>query len=209
VGGRKSGGALFILSASGGGIVHIVPIRQFYIMLVPQTFKFQASGRMVDFPRWLHFFTALWVFSYVLSAQSSVPARILIYSATADYRHDSIPTAIQALKAQGPSINVVFDNSEDQSIFNDQGLAVYDALLFLDNTGEGDCLPFGMKIQWYLHCKVLNDTGKAALQKYLDLGGGFIAIHAASDCLRNTTFYGNEVGTFSFLSLRAVFNLFI
>jgi hypothetical protein len=78
-------------------------------------------------------------FPHVLSQQPSplVPARILIYSATADYRHDSIPTAIQALKDKGSSINVVFDNSEDKTLFTDQGLAVYDALLFLDNTGEG------------------------------------------------------------------------
>lgn len=41
---------------------------------------------------------------------------------------------------------------------------------------------------------VLDDDGKAALQKYLNLGGNFVAIHSASDCLRNTTFYGQEVG---------------
>jgi hypothetical protein len=41
---------------------------------------------------------------------------------------------------------------------------------------------------------VLDDSGKAALQNYLDLGGLFIAVHAASDGLRNTTFYGREVG---------------
>jgi len=41
---------------------------------------------------------------------------------------------------------------------------------------------------------VLGATGKAALQRYFDLGGNIVAIHSASDCLRNTTFYGNEVG---------------
>ena len=41
---------------------------------------------------------------------------------------------------------------------------------------------------------VLDATGKAALQRYFDLGGNFVAIHSASDCLRNTTFYGREVG---------------
>jgi hypothetical protein len=89
--------------------------------------------------RWSKFLVGLLAFPQVLSQQPSppVPARILIYSATADYRHDSIPTAIQALKDKASSINVVFDNSEDKTLFTDQGLAVYDALLFLDNTGEG------------------------------------------------------------------------
>ena len=41
---------------------------------------------------------------------------------------------------------------------------------------------------------MLDDGGKAALQKYLDLGGNFVAIHSASDALVNTTFFVNEVG---------------
>lgn len=41
---------------------------------------------------------------------------------------------------------------------------------------------------------VLDDGGKAALQKYLNNGGNFVAVHSASDSLVNTTFYGREVG---------------
>ncbi|KAI0671930.1 trehalose utilization-domain-containing protein [Trametes maxima] len=110
------------------------------------------------------------------SAQSSV-ARILIYSATRDFRHDSIPTAVDALVAQGPAADINFDHTEDQGWFTDDRLQQYDALLFLSNTGE-----------------VLDDTGKAAFQKYLDLGGNFIGIHSSSDCLRNTTFFQMELG---------------
>jgi hypothetical protein len=52
-----------------------------------------------------------------------------------------------------------------------------------------------MCISWLLTVViVLDEAGKTAFQKYLDLGGNFIGIHAASDCLRNTTFYGNEMG---------------
>ncbi|KAH9068157.1 class I glutamine amidotransferase-like protein [Lactarius deliciosus] len=108
------------------------------------------------------------------------PARGLIYSATADFRHDSIPTARDALVARGPSIDVQFDATEDSTRFTDAGLASYDLLVFLMNTGE----------------VVLDEGGKAALQQYLDLGGNFVGIHSASDCLRNTTFYGREVGAF-------------
>ena len=71
-------------------------------------------------------------------AQSSFPAsKGLIYSATADFRHDSIPTAIQAMKTQGPTYNIQFDQTEDMTWFTDDRLAQYDVLVFLDNTGQG------------------------------------------------------------------------
>jgi hypothetical protein len=130
----------------------------------------------------------------------SSPARGLIYSATADYRHDSIPVARDAITARGQSINVQFDATEDETRFTDADLASYDVLIFLMNTGEGSAL---LLAQWLSSSSsppeadtgaVLDATGKAALQRYFDLGGNFVAIHSASDCLRNTTFYGREVG---------------
>lgn len=71
------------------------------------------------------------------SYAQALPAKILIYSATRGFRHDSIPTAIAALKANSSSINVQFDNTEDQAQFSDDNLAKYDAVLFLSTTGEG------------------------------------------------------------------------
>ena len=70
-------------------------------------------------------------------AQQTNVARILIYSATADFRHDSIPTAVDALVQLGPHSNIAFDHTEDKT-FTDDTLAQYDALLFLSNTGEGE-----------------------------------------------------------------------
>ncbi|KAF8969254.1 class I glutamine amidotransferase-like protein [Flammula alnicola] len=105
-------------------------------------------------------------------------ARILIYSATKGFRHDSIPTAIAALKAKEDSINATFDNTEDPSQFTDTILSNYDALVFLSTTGE-----------------VLDTAGKAAFQNYLNLGGTFVGIHSSSDTLRNTTFYTRELGS--------------
>ncbi|TBU55596.1 class I glutamine amidotransferase-like protein [Dichomitus squalens] len=112
-----------------------------------------------------------------IMAQQTNAARVLIYSATADFRHDSIPTAVDALVQHGPGTDISFDHTEDKTWFTDDTLAQYDAVLFLMNTGE-----------------VLDDSGKTALRKYLDFGGNFVAIHAASDALRNTTWYQNEVG---------------
>ncbi len=78
------------------------------------------------------------------AAQASV-ARILIYSATREFRHDSIPTAVDALVAEGPAANITFDHTEDQTWFTDDRLQQYDALLFLSNSGEGEPLGFASR----------------------------------------------------------------
>ncbi|KAF9046839.1 class I glutamine amidotransferase-like protein [Hymenopellis radicata] len=107
-------------------------------------------------------------------------AKILVYTRTLNFRHDSIPTAVEALKARSSSIDVEIDNTEDQNMFNDETLSAYDAVLFLSTTGDG----------------MLDDAGKTAFQKYLNLGGNFIGIHAASDTLNTTAFYGQELGAY-------------
>ncbi|KIJ14284.1 hypothetical protein PAXINDRAFT_79565 [Paxillus involutus ATCC 200175] len=108
-----------------------------------------------------------------------MPPRLLVYSATAGYRHDSIEPSIEALKAKASSINVEFDFTEDKSRFTDVNLAKYDAILFLNNSGI-----------------ILDDTGKAALQKYLNLGGNTIGVHCVSDALRDTPFFGKQIGAY-------------
>ena len=51
---------------------------------------------------------------------------------------------------------------------------------------------------------VLDDAGKTALRRYLDLGGNFVAIHSASDALRNTTWFIHEVGECTSRDAKAV-----
>ncbi|KAK0193674.1 glycosyl-hydrolase [Armillaria mellea] len=106
-------------------------------------------------------------------------ARALVYTATAGFRHDSIPTALQALQARGSAVNLDFQNTEDKSVFTDQGMEGYDVVIFLSTTGE-----------------VLDDTGKTAFQNYLNNGGNFVGIHSASDTLNTTAFYGKELGAY-------------
>ncbi|EJD06747.1 class I glutamine amidotransferase-like protein [Fomitiporia mediterranea MF3/22] len=116
-------------------------------------------------------------------AQQKSTARILLYTATADFRHDSIPTAIRALQNQsesaGGKFNVQFDSTEDRTKFTEDNLAGYDAIMFVSTTGE-----------------ILDESGKTAFRNYLDKGGNFIAVHSASDSLRNDSWYGEEVGAF-------------
>ncbi|KAJ7510372.1 class I glutamine amidotransferase-like protein [Mycena galericulata] len=137
--------------------------------------------------------SALWfLLSYAWTVHSLAPARVLLYTATKGYRHDSIPTAIDALKQMGSSINLAFDNTEDETQFTDGNLANYDAIMFISTTGEGTyTLHFETVVS-----PVLDDSGKTAFQNYLNLGGNFVGVHAASDSLVNTTFYGQELGAY-------------
>ncbi|KAI5454176.1 hypothetical protein NCC49_004241 [Naganishia albida] len=103
--------------------------------------------------------------------------RVLVYTATEGYRHDSIPTAIEVLGQQGPNYNVSFDFTEDRSRFTQDNLANYDGIMFVSTSEE-----------------VLDDTGKSAFQDWLQKGGVFIGAHSANACLYNSPFFNATVG---------------
>ncbi|KAG2017848.1 glycosyl-hydrolase [Coprinopsis cinerea AmutBmut pab1-1] len=122
-------------------------------------------------------FALFLLFSTLGAGQQQHIARVLVYSATTGFRHDSIPTAIEALEANAESINSIFESTEDRGRFTDEYLSEFDAVVFLSTTGD-----------------VLDESGRAALQTYLNSGGNFVGIHSASDCLRNTSFFVRELG---------------
>lgn len=90
---------------------------------------------------------SLWFLVLCLAISSTVaqvvtpgPANVLIYSATREFRHDSIPTAIEALKSRSAVHNITFDNTEDLTWFREDRLGKYDAIVFLSTTGESEPL---------------------------------------------------------------------
>jgi len=65
-------------------------------------------------------------------------SNILIYSYTAGYRHESIPTAVDVLTRKGPEYGLNFINAEDPETFAQANyLTQFDALMFISNTDEG------------------------------------------------------------------------
>lgn len=68
---------------------------------------------------------------------------VLVYTRTAGFRHDSIPTAIEAFKQQGPTYGINFTFSEDPSLFSDAGLDSFDAISFVSNSDEGEHISSG------------------------------------------------------------------
>ena len=148
-------------------------------------------------PRSTLWFLALCLTTPSTLAQSVIThnaANVLIYTATKEFRHDSIPTAVQALESRSAGYNITFENTEDFTWFREGRLEKYDAIVFLSTTGESRSFK-SPRVEYRLKSPAVLDTeGKTALQNYLNKGGNFVAIHSASDSLNTTAFYGQEVG---------------
>jgi type 1 glutamine amidotransferase len=103
--------------------------------------------------------------------------RVLIFSKTNGFRHSCIPVGIAAIKKLGEENGFDVDATEDSTQFTKKNLKHYAALIFLCPTG-----------------KVFGPEEEKALQGYIQHGGGFVGIHAATDCEYNWQWYGDLVG---------------
>ncbi|HKQ26186.1 MAG TPA: ThuA domain-containing protein [Burkholderiales bacterium] len=116
----------------------------------------------------------------VARAESTEPAfAVLVFSKTAGYRHDSIPSGIAAIRALGEQNDFGVDASEDAAVFNDESLARYKVVVFLSTSGD-----------------VLNPGEQAAFEKFIQRGGGFVGIHSATDTEYDWPWYGDLVGNY-------------
>ncbi|MFE7710197.1 ThuA domain-containing protein [Streptomyces sp. NPDC057486] len=112
-------------------------------------------------------------------AETPAPAfKVLVFSKTTGFRHDSIPDGIAAIQKLGQDDGFAVDSTEDSSKFTDENLAQYQAVVFLSTTGD----PLGTQEQ------------KDSFQRYIQRGGGFAGVHAASDSGYNWPWYGKLVG---------------
>ncbi|MGX9919151.1 ThuA domain-containing protein [Streptomyces sp. NPDC002248] len=105
--------------------------------------------------------------------------RVLVFSKTAGFRHDSIPEGIKALKELGAESGITVDATEEAGQFTKNNLAKYDAVAFLSTTGD-----------------VLDADQQAAFEAYVKGGGGYMGVHAAADTEYDWKFYGGLVGAY-------------
>ena len=113
----------------------------------------------------------------VADAPANTLAKVLVFSKTAGFRHDSIPQGIAAIQALGTANGFTVDATEDAAQFTDANLAQYDVVVFLSTTGD-----------------VLNDAQQTAFEHYIQAGGGYVGIHAASDTEYTWPWYGQMLG---------------
>jgi uncharacterized protein len=112
--------------------------------------------------------------------------RVLVYTKNqvkneagkALYVHDNIPASVAAIKKLGVENNFGVEVSDDPAVFTDQNLKRFKALVF-DNTNNEI---------------FANEEQKAAFQRYIRAGGGFVGIHSACGSMRQWPWFWEMLG---------------
>lgn len=106
-------------------------------------------------------------------------AQILVFTKTMGYRHKSIEKGVETLKNLGKENNFSITQTEDSLQFNETNLKKYDLVLFLSTTMD-----------------VLGPDQEQAFKNYINNGGNYMGIHAASDTEYDWPWYGKLVGAY-------------
>ncbi len=111
--------------------------------------------------------------------RTTAPYKVLVFTRTAGFAHDSIPAATAAITQIGQANGFTVDATADASAFTAANLAQYKAVVFLSTTGD-----------------VLDAAQQSAFENYIKAGGGYAGIHAAADTEYDWPFYGGLVGAY-------------
>ncbi len=110
---------------------------------------------------------------------ASEPSRVLLFTRTAAFRHDSIPAAVPALTELAATGGYIAEATEDPTQFSASNLARFQVVVFLNTTGD-----------------VLDDAQQGAFENWMNAGGNYVGIHSACDTEYDWPFYGALVGAY-------------
>ncbi len=121
----------------------------------------------------------LWHLSMTSLPNVAQQPRVLVFSRTTGFRHDSIPDGIAAVRQLGQQNGFDVDATEDAAAFTDANLVRYQAVVFLNTTGD-----------------VLDNNQQMAFERYISNGGGFVGVHSATDTEYDWAWYGGLIGAY-------------
>jgi type 1 glutamine amidotransferase len=107
------------------------------------------------------------------------PFRVLLFSRTTAFRHDSIATAIATLTDLGAANGYVAEATEDPATFTGANLARFQVVVFLSTTGDP-----------------LDDAAQTAFEAWIAAGGNWVGVHAAADTEYAWPAYGQLLGAY-------------
>ncbi|EKB49883.1 ThuA domain-containing protein [Cecembia lonarensis] len=119
----------------------------------------------------------LTLFVFASCNKRSGKPKVLVFSKTAGFYHESIPDGIAAIQKLGAENGFDVDTTTNAELFNEENLKQYAAVIWLSTTGD-----------------VLNHYQEADFERYIQAGGGFVGIHAASDTEYHWGWYNRLVG---------------
>ena len=118
-------------------------------------------------------------------AKPTKPRKVLVFSKTAGFRHGSIPTGVEAMKPMGKSTGAFeVTATEDDSFFEPEKLKDFDAVLFLNTTGE----VFKSKEAGR------EERLKKSLVDFVKSGKGLIGTHSATDTYKKWKDFNDMMG---------------
>ncbi|MFJ8742909.1 ThuA domain-containing protein, partial [Embleya sp. NPDC127516] len=91
--------------------------------------------------------------------------RVLLFTGTAGFAHDSIPAGVAMFQEEAEANHYEVVQSADPVVFEDANLAGFDALVMLQNSG----------MVWETRAQ------REALERFVHSGRGVVAVHAALD----------------------------
>lgn len=138
-----------------------------------------ARQRLVRVSTMLAFLAVTSLPSKAADLPAAMPFTVLVFSKTTGFRHESIPDGIAAIEALGIEQGFAVEATEDSGHFTDAVLSRFKAIVFLSTTGD-----------------VLDENQKAAFERYIRSGGGYVGIHSAADTEYGWSWYGRLVGAY-------------
>lgn len=110
-----------------------------------------------------------------LFAQAKI--NVLVFSKTAAFRHESIGAGKKALEKMAKEKNFTLSFTEDANQFSEHNLKKFNAVIFLNTTGD-----------------ILNNEQQAVFERYIQAGGGYVGVHAATDTEYEWPWYNQLAG---------------
>ena len=115
----------------------------------------------------------------LLGAAPASAQKVLVFSKTAGFRHDSIPQGIAADPGDRAGERLRRRRDRGRRRVHRRQPAQYEAVVWLSTTGD-----------------VLDDAQQAAFEGYIRAGGGYVGVHAAADTEYAWPWYGELVGAY-------------
>ncbi|HSJ67337.1 MAG TPA: ThuA domain-containing protein [Anditalea sp.] len=103
--------------------------------------------------------------------------RVLAFSKTEGFRHESIEAGTEALKKMAKENFFKLDHTEDASVFTSENLKNYDVVVMLNTTGD-----------------IFNDSQKNAFKDFVQSGKGIVGVHSATDTEYDWPWYNKLIG---------------
>jgi cytochrome c len=108
---------------------------------------------------------------------SQTKINVLVFSKTEGFRHQSIEAGKPALAKMAKEKGFTVSFTEDANQFTEANLKKFNTVVFLNTTGN-----------------ILNNVQQNSFERYIQAGGGYVGIHAATDTEYDWPWYNQLAG---------------